>query len=135
MAQVTVKVGGREFDVACHDGEESYLRGAAALLDAEATTLVGQMGRMSEQTMLLLAGLMLADKNATQEGRLRRAEEKLAAREARIAELENGPAHGTRRVEAPAVPPHLVSGLAEMTARAEALADRIDAAGPGEDAA
>ena len=125
MAQVTVTVGGREFDVACHDGEESYLRAAASLLDVEATTLVSQMGRMSEQTMLLLAGLMLADKNATQEGRLRRAEEKLAAREARIAELENRPAGAPRQIEVPVAPPR----LAEMTARAEALAERIEAAG------
>ena len=123
MAQVTVTVGGREFDVACHDGEESYLKAAAALLDAEATTLVTQMGRMSEQTMLLLAGLMLADKNATQDGRLRRAEEKLAAREARIAELERSSDGAGRR----SVPPQLIENLAAMTARAEAMAEAVEA--------
>jgi cell division protein ZapA len=127
MTQVTVSVGGREFDVACRDGEEPYLRAAAALLDAEAATLLGQMGRMPETTMLLMSGLMLADKTAAQEDRLRRAEEKLAAREARIAELENRPPPEPERIEVPVPPPGLADDLAALAARAEAVADGLEA--------
>ena len=126
MTQVSVTVGGRDFDVACRDGEEPYLRAAAALLDAEAVTLLGQMGRMPETTMLLMSGLMLADKTAAQEDRLRRAEEKLAAREARIEELENRPAPEPERIEVPFVPPRVVGELAAIAARAEAMADRVE---------
>ena len=130
MSQVTVRVGGREFDVACRDGEESYLKAAAALLDAEASTLLQHMGRMPEATMLLMAGLMLADKTAANEERLRRAEEKVAAREARIAELENRSAPKPERIEVPVVPAQLAEGLASLAARAEALADAIEAEAP-----
>lgn len=127
MSQVTVPVGGRDFDVACRDGEESYLRAAAALLDAEATTLLSQMGRMPETTMLLMAGLMLADKTAAQEDRLKRSEEKVTALELRVAELQNRPALKPERIEVPVVPPHLARSLAAMAARAEALAEAIEA--------
>lgn len=126
MTQVTVTVGGRDFDVACRDGEEPYLRAAAALLDAEAATLLGQMGRMPETTMLLMSGLMLADKTAAQEERLRRAEDKLAAREARIEELENRPPAEPERIEVPFVPPQVVEEFTALAARAEAMADGLE---------
>ena len=125
MTQVTVTVGGRDFDVACRDGEEPYLKAAAALLDAEAATLLQHMGRMPEATMLLMSGLMLADKTAAHEDRLRRAEEKLAAREARIAELENRPTPEPERIEVPVPPEGLEERLAALAARAEALADEL----------
>ena len=51
---------------------------AAALLDAEATELSAQIGRLPEQRMLLMAGLMLADKMATLKLQLAQAEEKFA---------------------------------------------------------
>lgn len=128
MTQVTVRVGGRDFDVACQDGEEPYLRAAAALLDAEAATLLDQMGRMPETTMLLMSGLMLADKTAAQEERLRRVEETLAAREARVRELEGRPAPEPQRIEVPVVPQGLSESLAALAARAEALAEEVEGA-------
>lgn len=127
MTQVTVTVGGREFDVACQDGEEDYLRAAAALLDGEAKTLLSQMGRMPETTMLLMAGLMLADKATAHEERLRRADETIAARERRIADLENRPRPEPDRVEVPVVPPRVQEALAEIAARTEALAEMAEA--------
>ena len=128
MTQVTVTVGGRDFDVACRDGEEPYLRAAASLLDAEAATLLQHMGRMPETTMLLMSGLMLADKTAAQEDRLKRAEEKLAAREARIEELEDRPAPEPERIEVPVPPEGLAERLGAMAERAEALADELEPA-------
>ena len=54
------------------------MKAAAELLDAEATELSAQIGRLPEQRMLLMAGLMLADKMATLKLQLAQAEEKLA---------------------------------------------------------
>ena len=71
MAEVQVAIGGREFEVACRDGEEHYLKSAAAMLDAEAGALNEALGRMPETRMLLMAGLMLADKTASLEDRLK----------------------------------------------------------------
>ena len=82
MPQVEIAIGGRSFEVSCQPGEEAFLRTAAELLDAEATALSSQIGRMPEARMLLMAGLMLADKTAGLEDRLRDAE-------ARVEELED----------------------------------------------
>jgi len=78
MARVNVEIGNRPFDVACEPGQEGFLTAAAALLDAEATELSAQIGRLPEQRMLLMAGLMLADKMASLKLQLAQAEEKLA---------------------------------------------------------
>ena len=74
MPQVEVTIGGRAFTVACQSGEEPYLTAAAKLLDEEASGLASQAGRMPESKMLLMAGLMLADRAAGLEDRLRQAE-------------------------------------------------------------
>ncbi|MFZ1725745.1 MAG: cell division protein ZapA, partial [Albidovulum sp.] len=74
MPEMRIEIGGREFEVACQDGEEHFLRAAAKMLDTEATVLVSQIGRMPEARMLLMAGLMLADRTAGLEDQLRAAE-------------------------------------------------------------
>ncbi len=126
MPDVKITIGGREFEVACQDGEEHYLRAAAALLDAEATALAGQIGRLPESRMLLMAGLMLADKAAGIEEQMRALREKLAAQEKLIEELRNRPAPEPERVEVPVIPSSVVENLAEIAARAESLADAIE---------
>ena len=89
MPDLEVMIGGKGFQVACQPGEEHFLRSAAAMLDAEATPLITQMGRLPEAKMLLMAGLMLADKTAAVEDELR-------TLRARVAELEARPV-ATRR--------------------------------------
>jgi cell division protein ZapA len=116
MPDVTITIGGRSFRVACQPGEEPFLEAAAQLLDAEASALVGQLGRMPEAQMLLMAGLMVADKTAGLEERLRAAEADLAARIARIAALESAPP------PPPAPDPEAVALLARVAERLEAMA-------------
>ncbi len=62
VQEIEVEIGGRKFAVTCHEGEDEALRKAAVRLDREAEALVDAMGRIPESRMLLLAGLMLADK-------------------------------------------------------------------------
>src|SRR5690606_13416058 len=57
MPNETITIGGKNFEVAYQPGEEHYLRAAAAMLDTEATALIGQIGRLPESRMLLMAGL------------------------------------------------------------------------------
>ncbi|MCE8005404.1 MAG: cell division protein ZapA [Aestuariivita sp.] len=75
-----IQIGGRTFSVAHQEGEAEYLIAAAKMLDAEATVLSKEVGRMPEARMLLMAGLMLADKTAALEEKVRELEEKLAAK-------------------------------------------------------
>jgi cell division protein ZapA len=119
MPDVTVTIGGRDFTVACQEGEEDYLRTAAGMLDEEASTLVGRIGRLPDTRMLLMAGLMLADRTAAFAERARAAETALA-------EIENRPPPAPERVEVPVVPTALRDTIAEMTARAEALAEEAE---------
>ena len=70
MSQVTVQIGGRSFDVVCQEGEENFLHAAAAMLDEEAQKLNGAGSRITESRMLLMAGLLLADRTAATEEKL-----------------------------------------------------------------
>ena len=70
MSQVTIQIGGRSFDVVCQEGEESYLKTAAAMLDQEAQKLESSGARITGSRMLLMAGLLLADRTAASEEKL-----------------------------------------------------------------
>lgn len=133
MAELEIEIGGRSFSVACQEGEEPYLRAAAKMLDTEAAVILGQIGRMPSDRMLLMAGLMLADKTAALEDDLRDAQAKVAAQDKALRSSEERLADRARRLtemqEAMlqgALPDELSDGLAELAARAEALADQIE---------
>jgi cell division protein ZapA len=126
MPEVTIKIGGRSFDVACQSGEEQFLRSAAGLLDAETAALQGQLGRLTESRMLLMAGLLLADKTAGVEDQLRQLEARLAEREAELDTLRSAPKPAPTRVEVAVIPPEVTDTLAELAARAEALAAEVE---------
>ncbi|MFD2814617.1 cell division protein ZapA [Paracoccus aerius] len=93
MAEVDFTIGHKEYRLAAQDGEERLLQRAAALLDAEAQHILAQAGRTPEPRLLLLAGLMLADKVATLEERAEKAERHLNR-------LQANPT----RVEVPVIP-------------------------------
>lgn len=127
MPQVEITIGGRSFEVACQDGEEPFLRSAAKMLDTEASALSTQIGRMPEARMLLMAGLLLADKTAALEDKVRevegRLEEMAYNTEMRAKrEAEAGPA----RVEVPVIPPEVLEMLAEVAAQTESLAEAAE---------
>lgn len=127
MPEVTISIGGRNFAVACQPGEEPYLQSAAEMLNAEASVLSDQLGRMPESRMLLMAGLMLADKTAAMEDKANAAEAKLAEALGALEALRNAPAPEPERIEVPMIPPSVVEGMAELAARAEAVADAVEA--------
>ncbi len=126
MPEVDISIGGRSFTVACQDGEEHFLKSAAQLLDNEATTLMDQIGRLPEARMLLMAGLMLADKTAGSDDQTRSLEDKIAQQEAWIEELQGRPQPEPQKVEVAVIPDEVTQTLAELAARAEALADAAE---------
>lgn len=128
MPEVTIRIGGRSFDVACQEGEEPYLQAAARLLDEEASVLTAQIGRIPETRMLLMAGLMLADKTAGVQDSLRETQDRMTEKDAELEQLRNAPRPEPQRVEVPVVPPRVTEAMAEIAARAEALADTLDPA-------
>lgn len=126
MPEVEIEIGGRVFEVACQDGEQHYLQSAAKMLDTEAQVLTTQTGRIPEARMLLMAGLMLADKTAGVEDKLRELEAKLAEQEKELDTLRNAPAPEPQKVEVPTIPVEVSETLAELAARAEALAAEVE---------
>ena len=61
MAQVEVTVNGREYLVACEDGEEEHLLELADYLNRSVTELVQSIGQVGEARLMLMAGLLIAD--------------------------------------------------------------------------
>lgn len=124
MAEQTIIIGGRNYEVACQDGEEPFLHRAAALLGAEADALQDQIGRQPEPRTLLMAGLMLADRTTGLQDRLQEAERRLAELSRELDALRARPE--PEPVEVPTVPPELVDTLRHLSERSEALADLVE---------
>lgn len=61
MALVVLKVNGRDFQVACEDGQEPRLRRLAQYIDGKIGEFVKGVGQVGEARLLLLAALSIAD--------------------------------------------------------------------------
>ena len=126
MPEVQISIGSRPFTVACQEGEEHFLQAAAQLLDNEASALMDQIGRLPESRMLLMAGLMLADKTAGTDDQIKALEDKVAQQQAWIEELQGRPQPEPQKIEVAVIPDEVTQTLAELAARAEALADAAE---------
>jgi cell division protein ZapA len=109
MAQVNVIIAGRNYRMACDDGEEPHLEQLAAQLDAKIGELRGHFGEIGDQRMTVMAALTIADD-------LSAAIAKIATLETRVAALEHGDASADARHEA---------ANATVAASLEALAQRV----------
>ena len=126
MPEVTIKIGDRPFKVACPAGEENQLEAASAKLNVEAKVLIAHSGRVPESQMLLMSGLMLADRAIA-------LEEKVKAAEVEMSSLRQSNKNITpeiktviKEVKVNSVPEELLESLAELSARAEAAADDLE---------
>jgi len=126
MPEVTIKIGDRPFKVACPAGEESQLEAASAKLNAEAKVLIAHSGRVPESQMLLMSGLMLADRAIALEEKVKAAEIEMSS--LRQSNKNIAPEIKTvlKEVKVTAVPKELLESLAELSARAEAAADDLE---------
>jgi cell division protein ZapA len=61
MGQVTLSIGGMNYNVACRDGEEAHLQNLGKRVDSAVIQAVGAVGSASEVRGLLFASLLLAD--------------------------------------------------------------------------
>jgi len=89
MSQVTVTINGRQFRMACEDGQEGHLQGLAADLDQRIEKLRASFGEIGDTRLTVMAALTVADELAETSARLRRIEEELAGlQDARVASAE-----------------------------------------------
>ena len=126
MPEVTIKIGDRPFKVACPAGEENQLEAASAKLNVEAKVLIAHSGRVPESQMLLMSGLMLADRAIALEEKVKAAEVEMSS--LRQSNKNIAPEIKTvlKEVKVTAVPEELLESLAELSARAEAAADDLE---------
>lgn len=61
MAQVSVTINKRKYDVACDDGQEAHLVRLAAYVDKKISELAEAMGQIGDARLLVVASLLIAD--------------------------------------------------------------------------
>ncbi len=118
MPDIPITVCGREFIISCGDGEEQHLLSAAALLDAESKALLNQDERLTEQRMLLMAGLMLADRTTGLQRDLHLEKERVSELQKSVPDPEDA--------SGPMVSRDAMERLSEIVVRAEALAKEAE---------
>ncbi len=79
MAQVAVTINGRNYRMACDDGEEERLVGLGRRFDETINQLRRSFGEIGDQRLTVMAGVLVMDQLSETERRLRLAEETLAA--------------------------------------------------------
>ena len=63
MPELTVEINGREYQVACDDGQEEHLTKLARFVDKKMGELVGAVGQIGDARLLVMTGLLIADGN------------------------------------------------------------------------
>ena len=114
-------IGDKKFTVTCQPGEESALEFAAGLLNDEASYLISQIGQLSEQKLLLMSALMLADKMATTTEKMTKCEKALDEALNKIQRLEKAES----QFNTGSVDNELLIHLENITKKAEELADKV----------
>jgi cell division protein ZapA len=78
MAQISVTINGRQFRMACENGEEARLTRLAEELDGRIRQLRASFGEIGDTRLTVMAALALADELSEVKERLRRLEPELA---------------------------------------------------------
>jgi cell division protein ZapA len=79
MSQVSVTVNGRQFRMACEDGQEGHLMNLARDLDSRIDGLRAKFGEIGDTRLTVMAALTIADSLAEAGLRIQRLEDELAA--------------------------------------------------------
>jgi cell division protein ZapA len=118
MPQVNVTINGRQFRMACEDGQEEHLTRLARELDARIESLRGKFGEIGDTRLTVMAALTIADELGEMASRLRRLEDELmAVQEAQVATTDR---HQTGQASAAA----LLNAAAE---RIESVTKKLNA--------
>ena len=93
MAHVSVTINGRQYRMACEDGQENHLIWLSGDLDRRIGPLRAQFGEIGDMRLTMMAALTVADELVEAGKRLRRLEEEMAS-------LQDARAVATERAQA-----------------------------------
>ena len=79
MSQVSVTINGRQFRMACEDGQEEHLTSLASELDARIADLRTKFGEIGDARLTVMAALTIADELTEMGARIKTLEHELAA--------------------------------------------------------
>jgi cell division protein ZapA len=79
MSQVSVTINGRQFRMACEDGQEGHLMNLARDLDTRIEGLRAKFGEIGDTRLTVMAALTIADSLAETAARIKRLEDELGA--------------------------------------------------------
>jgi len=82
MANTSIDVNGRRYNLGCDDGEEDRLQRLGQRLDARVQALANQFGQIGDQRLLLMAGITLMDEYDELAGNME------ARADARVSDIE-----------------------------------------------
>jgi cell division protein ZapA len=86
MSQINVTINGRQFRMACEDGQEEHLTTLARELDGRIEGLRAKFGEIGDTRLTVMAALTIADELGEMGTRVNRLEEELmAVQEAQVA--------------------------------------------------
>ena len=79
MSHINVTINGRQYRMACEEGQESRLLQLAESFEARIGDLRGKFGELGDSRLTVMAALMMADELLDAEQRIGVLEEELAA--------------------------------------------------------
>jgi cell division protein ZapA len=79
MAHVSVSINGRQYRMACDDGQEHHLARLANDLDQRIVNLRGTFGEIGDMRLTIMAALILIDELSEQRQRMHRIETELTS--------------------------------------------------------
>ncbi|MDA9100009.1 cell division protein ZapA [Planktomarina sp.] len=126
MPDINLNIGGRSFAVACPEGEEASLEAAAQILSADARTLVEQSKTLSESQMLLISGLMSADRAISIQEDLKKAEVEINNLKLKIEGGSMKKSIDDDKLSSSNLTTELYERLSKLSLKAESLADSLE---------
>ncbi|MCX7320759.1 MAG: cell division protein ZapA [Tardiphaga sp.] len=79
MTHVNVTINGRQYRMACEEGQETRLLRLADSLESRVTNLRGKFGEIGDARLTVMAALMVADELVDAHQQIRALQEELAA--------------------------------------------------------
>jgi cell division protein ZapA len=117
MSQVSVTINGRQYRMACEDGQEDHLMALARELDERVARLRTQFGQIGDSRLIVMAALMMADDVLEIGQRMKRLEQELASlQDARVAAADT-----TRMTQAA-----IVAAFNSAAERIEGIAKKLN---------
>ncbi len=122
MSQVSVTINGRQFRMACEDGQEGHLMNLARDLDGRIEGLRTKFGEIGDTRLTVMAALTIADSLAETASRIKRLEDELASlKDARTEALDlDKAAHSA-----------IATALNAAAERIESIVKKLNQAGGG----